>query len=51
MFRHSEVEHPTPMVREHDEVKQNPEGRRRHGEEVDRRGLGQMIGQERSPGL
>jgi hypothetical protein len=44
VFGHPEVQHPTPMVREHDEDKQNPEGRRWHGKEVDGHGLGQMIG-------
>jgi hypothetical protein len=44
VFGHPEVQHPTPMVREQDEDKQNPEGRRWHGKEVDGHGLGQMIG-------
>jgi hypothetical protein len=45
VFAHPEVQHTTTMVREHDEDKQNPEGRRWPGEKVDGRGLGQMIGQ------
>jgi hypothetical protein len=46
-----EVQYTTPMVREYDEDKKNPEGRRWHGEKVDGRSLGQMIGQKRSQGL
>jgi hypothetical protein len=45
------VKHTRPIVRDHDEDKQNPEGRRGHAEKLEGRGLGQMVVQERSPGL
>ena len=51
VFGYPEVQHTTPMVREQDDDKQNPEGRRGHREKVDGRSLGQMICQERSSGL
>jgi uncharacterized protein (AIM24 family) len=35
-------------MREHDKDEQDPKGRRRHGEEIDGRGLRQMIRQEGS---
>jgi hypothetical protein len=51
MFRHSEVHHPPSLMREHDEDEQHPEGRRRHREKINGRGLRQMIRQEGSPSL
>jgi hypothetical protein len=38
-------------MREHHEDEQDPEGRGRHGEKIDGRGLRQMIRQKRSPSL
>ena len=51
VFRHPEVQHPASLMREHHEDEQDPEGRRRHGEKIDGRGLRQMIRQECSPSL
>ena len=51
VFGHLEVQHAAPSMRQHNEHKQNPEGRRRHHKEVDRGHLFQVIGQEGSPSL
>jgi len=43
VFGHPEVHHTASIMGEHEEDKQNPEGRRRYGEKVDCCGLGKMI--------
>ena len=43
MFRHSEVQHPASLMREHHEDEQDAEGRGGHGEKIDSRCLRQMF--------
>ena len=38
VFRHPEVHHPASLMREHNENEQDPEGRRRHGFAMNKRG-------------
>jgi hypothetical protein len=46
-----DVDDAPSLVREHDEDEQDPESGRRNGEEVDRRELGDVIGEEGTPSL
>ena len=51
MIRHIEVQHTAAIMRQDDENKQYPEGRRRHSEKIHRGHLLPVICQESPPGL
>src|SRR5262249_53761545 len=51
MVRDGDMQDVAPLVRENDEDEQEPARGRRNDEEVGRRDLLEMVGEERSPGL
>ena len=51
VFRHPEVQYPASLMGKNDEDEQDPEGRRRHGEKINGRGLCKVIHQKGPPSL
>ena len=51
MFRDPEMQHPSPLVCEHQKHKQYPQSNGRHGKEVGRNNLTNMVLEEGSSGL
>jgi hypothetical protein len=51
MLGHIEVDNAPAMVGEHDEDEEDAEASGRHGEEIDRDQVANMVGEERPPGL